>query len=66
MARLKYGDKRDYPKIDLYERREGRWLYVSSTTWSRTCAEAKARYVQERRKQGSTIGPAVVSARRPR
>jgi hypothetical protein len=40
-----YGDKRDYPKIDIYVFSESlkRWQYVSSTTWSRTCREAADR-----------------------
>lgn len=33
---LKYGDKRDYPKIDVYV--DGN--YVWSTTWCKTCKEA--------------------------
>lgn len=36
----KYGDKRDYRKIDIYVK--GR--YVCTTTWSKTCKEARARY----------------------
>ena len=35
---LNYGDKRDYRKIDLsYD-----GAYICSTTWGRTCKEAKA------------------------
>ena len=43
-----YGDKRDYPKIDLYVKnlRLGEWLYVGSTTWARGCREAKKKYVE--------------------
>ena len=37
---MKYGDKRDYKKIDIYV--EG--VYKCSTTWSRTCADAIDRY----------------------
>ena len=39
---VSYGDKRDYPKIDLFVFSEGlkRWEYVGTTTWSRTCREA--------------------------
>lgn len=39
----KYGDKRDYPKIDIYTRLgHGQlWRYCCSSTWSRTCREAK-------------------------
>ena len=38
----KYGDKRDYRKIDLFVRSDilGVRQYVGSTTWSRTCREA--------------------------
>lgn len=36
----KYGEKRDYPKIDIYVKGK----YVCTTTWSRTCKEAKERY----------------------
>lgn len=32
-----YGNRRDYPKIDLYYDGD----YKATTTWSRTCAEAK-------------------------
>ena len=35
---LNYGDKRDYRKIDLFY--DG--TYICSTTWARTCREAKA------------------------
>lgn len=35
---MSYGDKRDYKRIDLIL--DGR--YVATTTWSRTCKEAKA------------------------
>jgi hypothetical protein len=37
-----YGDRRDYPEIDLYA--GGR--YLCSTTWSRTCREALQRCPQ--------------------
>jgi len=39
---VSYGDKRDYPKIDLFVFSEAlkRWEYVGTTTWSRTCREA--------------------------
>lgn len=36
---IKYGDKRDYPKINLFEDGE----YIGSTTWSKTCKDAIAR-----------------------
>ena len=47
---MAYGDRRDYPKIDLYVRsprwREGEVTdkYVGSTTWARTLKEAKAHF----------------------
>jgi hypothetical protein len=34
------GEKQDYPKIDLYY--DGH--YKATTTWSRTCAEAKEHF----------------------
>lgn len=39
---MKYGDKRDYRKIDIYF--EGR--YICSTTWSKDCKEAKDKFVE--------------------
>lgn len=37
---MKYGDKRDYKKIDIYVNGK----YDISTTWAKTCKEAKQRY----------------------
>lgn len=38
---MKYGHKRDYPKIDIFIKTDSnKWLYHSSTTWSKTCKEA--------------------------
>lgn len=37
---LKYGDKKDYPKIDIYLN----GVYTSSTTWARNIKEAINRY----------------------
>lgn len=37
---MAYGDKRDYPKIDIY----WRGLYRGTTTWAKTCKEAKQRF----------------------
>jgi hypothetical protein len=37
-----YGDKRDYPKIELYVGGK----YVATTTWARTVNEAKAKYIE--------------------
>lgn len=39
---MEYGDKRDYPKIDIYVNGE----YRVSTTWSATCREARKRFTQ--------------------
>ncbi len=41
-----YGDKRDYPKIELYTMSPstGEWQYAGTTTWSRTCKEAAQRF----------------------
>ncbi len=38
-----YGDKRDYPKIDIYV--DG--FYKGSTTWLKTCKEACERYIDK-------------------
>lgn len=40
---VKYGDKRDYPKIDIY----GPQGYLCSTTWARSGKEAKERYAEK-------------------
>ncbi len=39
-----YGTYRDYPKIHIYIGGDGGWDYVASTTWARTCEEARAAY----------------------
>jgi len=37
-----------YKKIDIFVRRaDGVFHYVASTTWSRTCREARARYASK-------------------
>lgn len=42
---MPYGDKRDYRKIDIYLKRPGnRQSYLASTTWARTCREAREHY----------------------
>ena len=42
-----YGNKRDHKKIDIYVKRtDGTLEYLCSTTWSKTCKEAKARYLE--------------------
>lgn len=40
--------KTDYPKIDLFLCIDGisQWGYVASTTWAKTCSEAKANYIK--------------------
>jgi hypothetical protein len=40
---MKYGDKRDYPKISIYVRGK----YVATTTWARTLRIAKAAYFEK-------------------
>lgn len=43
---MSYGNKRDYHKIDLWLKRpDGTCEYLCSTTWARTCREAKAHYL---------------------
>lgn len=39
---MKYGDNRDYPKIDLYFNGD----YYRTTTWARTCKEAVSRCLE--------------------
>jgi hypothetical protein len=41
-----YGDKRDYKKIYIFVKNmaNGQFLYKATTTWSRTCKEARERY----------------------
>ena len=46
-SKLQYGDKRDYPKINIYARHDGRSDYLCSTTWARTCREAEEQYSQK-------------------
>ena len=46
-----YGTYRDYPKIHIYVGAHGAhgvWNYVTSTTWARTCKEARAIYADEK------------------
>ena len=45
---LNYGDKRDYRKIDLFY--DG--FYLCSTTWARTCKEAKAALLENKGSYG--------------
>ena len=39
---MSYGDKRDYPKIELVYAGK----YVGTTTWSKTCREAREKYIE--------------------
>lgn len=43
---MTYGNRRDFPKIDIYAKRaKGQPLkYLCSTTWARTCRKAVERY----------------------
>lgn len=46
---MSYGNKRDYPKIDMSVRGDnGEWRYAASTTWAKTCKEAKERFAAVR------------------
>ena len=42
-CKMKYGEKRDYRKIDIFLNGE----YQCSTTWARTLKEAKKRFIEE-------------------
>lgn len=46
-----YGDKRDYPKINIFvahhNGKERYFAYAASTTWSRTCREARQRFYEK-------------------
>lgn len=47
---MKYGNKRDYKKIDLFTKGKGicnQWVYYATTTWAKTCKEAKQRFITE-------------------
>lgn len=48
-----YGDKRDYPKIELYYDGE----YKGTTTWARTCREAKEKFIQAHPRIGGYMHP---------
>lgn len=45
---MAYGDKCDHRKIDLYVQigASDGYRYVGTTTWSPTCKEAKARFLE--------------------
>lgn len=40
----RYGEKRDYRKIDIYHKTPTGLIYLGSTTWAPTCKEAVWRY----------------------
>ena len=46
---LKYGDKRDYRKIDIFVKNvnSGFFDYVCNTTWSKTLKQAKEIYCKK-------------------
>lgn len=50
---MTYGDKRDFRKIDIFIGAYGKWRYAASTTWARTCKEARERYAN---KHGMCLG----------
>ena len=45
---MTYGDKRDFPKIDISRRgtKATPPKYLATTTWAKTCKEAIARYAE--------------------
>lgn len=43
---MKYGERRDYKKINMFVKRGGIWYYGASTTWSPTCRDAKEKYAE--------------------
>ena len=43
-----YGTYRDYPKIHIYVSAGSIWKYAASTTWARTCKEARVSYADEK------------------
>lgn len=43
-----YGTYRDHPKIHIYVGDCRGWNYAASTTWARTCKEARAIYADEK------------------
>ena len=46
---MAYGDRREYPAIELFflagPNKKTDWRYSATTTWARTCKEAKERYL---------------------
>lgn len=47
---MAYGDKRDYPKIEIWLKYPGPAStgsrYYGATTWAKTCKEAKAQFIK--------------------
>jgi hypothetical protein len=43
-----YGDRRDYPKIEIFVKdKDGVFQYKSTTTWAKTAKEAKEQYLEK-------------------
>lgn len=42
---MRYGEKRNYKKINFYDKKTGK--YLCSTTWSKTCKEALQMYIKK-------------------
>lgn len=40
---MAYGDKRDYPKINIFVN----GVYRCSTNWAKTCKEARERFIEK-------------------
>ena len=45
---MEYGNKRDYPKIDIFVSGD----YVASTTWAVSCHVAKEKYIESLKRAG--------------
>ena len=43
---MKYGVKRDYPKIEIFVFKGGKWQYTATTTWDRTQEEAVTHFIE--------------------
>ncbi len=43
-----HGTYRDHPKIHIYVSAHGVWKYVASTSWARTCKDARVAYANEK------------------
>jgi len=50
---MEYGNKKDYKKIDIFTKRKftpkgmiAIWQYECSTTWSKTCKQAKEMFLK--------------------